>query len=49
MKELKEPQLYIMTTNKVSGIYTITNKAAGRLYIGESLKIYRRWHNEHIH
>lgn len=48
MKELKEPKLYIMTTNKVSGIYTITNRATGKLYIGESLDIYRRWHDEHI-
>lgn len=48
MKELKEPKLYIMTTDKVSGIYTITNKAIGKLYIGESLDIYRRWHDEHI-
>lgn len=37
-----------MTTNKVSGIYAITNKATGKLYIGESLDIYRRWHEEHI-
>lgn len=37
-----------MTTNKVSGIYTITNKTTDRLYIGESLDIYRRWHDEHI-
>lgn len=37
-----------MTTSKVSGIYTITNKTTGRLYIGESLDIYRRWHKEHI-
>ena len=37
-----------MTTNKVSGIYTITNKVTGKLYIGESLDIYRRWHDEHI-
>lgn len=48
LKELKEPKLYIMTTNKVSGIYTITNRATGKLYIGESLDIYRRWHDEHI-
>lgn len=48
LKELKEPKLYIMTMNKVSGIYTITNKVTGKLYIGESLDIYRRWHNEHI-
>lgn len=48
MKELKEPKLYIMTMNKVSGIYTITNKVTGKLYIGESLDIYRRWHDEHI-
>lgn len=48
MKELKEPKLYIMATNKVSGIYTITNKVTGNLYIGESLDIYRRWHDEHI-
>lgn len=34
--------------NKVSGIYTITNKVRGKLYIGESLDIYRRWHDEHI-
>lgn len=45
---LKEPKLYIMTTNKVSGIYIITNKVTGKLYIGESLDIYRRWHDEHI-
>jgi len=45
---LQEPKLYIMTTNKVSGIYTITNKVTGKLYIGESLDIYRRWHDEHI-
>lgn len=37
-----------MTTNKVSGIYTITNRITGELYIGESLDIYRRWHDEHI-
>ena len=48
MKELKESKLYIMTTNKVSGVYTITNKVTGKLYIGESLDIYRRWHDEHI-
>lgn len=48
MKELKEPKLYIMTMNKVSGIYTITSKVTGKLYIGESLDIYRRWHDEHI-
>ena len=48
LKELKEPKLYILTTNKVSGIYTITNKVTGKLYIGESLDIYRRWHDEHI-
>ncbi len=36
---LKEPKLYIMTTNKVSGIYTIINKVTGKLYIGESLDI----------
>lgn len=48
MKELKEPKLYIMATNKVSGIYTITNRVTGKLYIGESLDIYRRWHDEHI-
>ncbi|MCI8749387.1 MAG: GIY-YIG nuclease family protein [Lachnospiraceae bacterium] len=48
MKELKESKLYIMTTNKVSGVYTITNKTTDRLYIGESLDIYRRWHDEHI-
>ena len=46
---MKEPKLYIMTMNKVSGIYTITNKVTGKLYIGESLDIYRRWHDEHIH
>lgn len=48
MKELKESKLYIMTTNKVSGVYTIINKTTDRLYIGESLDIYRRWHDEHI-
>lgn len=37
-----------MTMNKVSGIYTITNRVTGKLYIGESLDIYRRWHDEHI-
>ena len=31
-----------MTMSKVSGIYTITNKATRKLYIGESLDIYRR-------
>ena len=45
---LKEPKLYIMTMNKISGIYTITNKVTGKLYIGESLDICRRWHDEHI-
>lgn len=45
---MKEPKLYIMTMNKVSGIYTITNKVTGKLYIGESLDIYRRWNDEHI-
>lgn len=34
--------------NKVSGVCTITNKVTGKLYIGESLDIYRRWHDEHI-
>lgn len=37
-----------MTMSKVSGIYTITNKITGKMYIGESLDIYRRWHDEHI-
>ena len=45
---MKEPKLYIMTMNKISGIYTITNKVTGKLYIGESLDIYRRWNDEHI-
>lgn len=45
---MQEPKLYIMTMNKVSGIYTIANKVTGKLYIGESLDIYRRWHDEHI-
>lgn len=45
---MNEPKLFIMTMNKVSGIYTITNKETGKLYIGESLDIYRRWHKEHI-
>ena len=45
---LQEQKLYIMTTKKVSGIYIITNKITGRLYIGESLDIYRRWHKEHM-
>ena len=45
---MNEPKLFIMTMNKVSGIYTITNKVTGKLYIGESLDIYRRWHKEHI-
>lgn len=48
LKELKEPKLYIMTASKASGVYTITNKVTGKLYIGESLDIYRRWHDEHI-
>ena len=37
-----------MTTKKLSGIYTITNRSNGKVYIGESLDIYRRWHEEHI-
>lgn len=45
---MKESKLYIMTTKKVSGIYTITNMVTGKLYIGESLDIYRRWHDEYI-
>lgn len=45
---MQEPKLFIMTMNKLSGIYTITNKVTGKLYIGESLDIYRRWHKEHI-
>lgn len=43
-----KPRLYIMATKKLSGIYTITNKVTGKLYIGESLDIYRRWYKEHI-
>lgn len=39
---------HIITTKKVSGIYIITNKISGKIYIGESLDIYRRWHDEHI-
>lgn len=38
----------IITTKKVSGIYIITNKINEKVYIGESLDIYRRWHEEHI-
>ena len=45
---LQEEKLYIMTTKKLSGVYTITNKVNGKIYIGESLDIYRRWHKEHI-
>ena len=45
---MQEPKLFIMTMNKVSGIYTIANKVTGKMYIGESLDIYRRWHDEHI-
>ncbi len=45
---MKERNLYIMTTKKLSGIYIITNKVTGKIYIGESLDIYRRWHKEHI-
>lgn len=45
---LQEQKLYIMTTKKVSGIYTIINRVNGRIYIGESLDIYRRWHKEHM-
>ncbi len=39
----------IITTKKVSGIYIITNKINEKVYIGESLDIYRRWHEEHLH
>ena len=45
---LQEEKLYIMTTKKLSGIYTIENIVNGKIYIGESLDIYRRWHKEHI-
>lgn len=45
---MQEENLYIMTTKKLSGIYTITNRSNGKVYIGESLDIYRRWHDEHI-
>lgn len=39
---------HIIATKKVSGIYIITNKISGKIYVGESLDIYRRWHDEHI-
>lgn len=45
---MQEEKLYIMTTKKLSGLYTITNRENGKIYIGESLDIYRRWHKEHI-
>ena len=32
----------------MSGIYIISNKINGKIYIGESLDIYRRWHKEHL-
>lgn len=37
-----------MSTKRISGIYIITNTVNGKIYIGESLDIYRRWHKEHI-
>ena len=45
---LSKRNLYIMSTKRISGIYIITNKVNGKIYIGESLDIYRRWHKEHI-
>ena len=45
---MQEQRLYIMTTKKLSGIYTITNIINGKIYIGESLDVFRRWHTEHI-
>lgn len=45
---MSKTNLYIMSTKRVSGIYIITNKVNGKIYIGESLDIYRRWHKEHI-
>lgn len=39
---------HIIASKKVSGIYIITNKINDKIYIGESLDIYRRWHKEHL-
>lgn len=39
---------HIIASKKVSGIYIITNKINEKIYIGESLDIYRRWHKEHL-
>lgn len=39
---------HIIASKKVSGIYIISNKINGKIYIGESLDIYRRWHKEHL-
>ena len=39
---------HIIASKKVSGIYIITNKINDKVYIGESLDIYRRWHKEHL-
>lgn len=39
---------HIIASKKVSGIYIITNKINKKIYIGESLDIYRRWHKEHL-
>lgn len=36
-----------MDTNKIAGIYKITNNTNGKVYIGESENIPRRW-IEHI-
>lgn len=39
---------HIIASKKVSGIYIISNKINEKIYIGESLDIYRRWHKEHL-
>ena len=33
--------------NKICGIYKITNLINGKVYIGSSNNIYKRWNNEH--
>lgn len=38
----------MLTTGRISGIYTITNRENGKVYIGETLDIYRRWNKEHL-
>ena len=35
---------YLDTVKKVRGIYKVTNKINGKVYIGQSVDIGRRWH-----